>query len=53
MSETTILLAVVGGVLLFACMPICACYLEVFTGNLPRYNQSGLSNSEIQQRIEI
>jgi hypothetical protein len=54
MSETsTILLAVGGGLLLFVCIPVCACYLELVNGNVPRRPPDRLSNLEIQRQAEI
>ena len=54
MSETAIvLLAVGGGLLLFLCIPVCVCYLELLNGNLPRRPPDRLSNLEIQRQAEI
>jgi hypothetical protein len=53
MSYTVnILLAVGGGLLLFLFIPVCACFLELLNGNVPRRPQDRLSNSEIQQQTK-
>jgi hypothetical protein len=53
MSYTAnILIAVGGGLLLFLCIPVCACFLELLNGNVPRRPPDRLSKSEFQQRTE-
>lgn len=47
MSYTTnVVLAVGAGILAFMCIPMCICYIELRSGNVPRRPQDRLSNLE-------